>query len=78
MPPVKIQKPDFSTIGRYLIDVDARKIARLESSETFFHDLENFQEGCQLSETKTSSMSRFNNLNWALQRGYKKCPNCMG
>lgn len=76
MPPPKLAKPEFSPYGRYLIDVDARHESRSKGEKSVFHDTENVKETCGLEGIDTGSMSRFNNLNWALGRGYIRCPEC--
>ena len=70
MPPAKRQKPEFSLTGRYLIDVAFRK------ENPVFHDTQNFKDECKIGEMATANQSRFNNLGWALQRGYVRCENC--
>lgn len=72
MPPPRIPAPEFSPFGRYLLNVEDRKV----QGPTFFHDTENFKEECGIEVTPSGSQSRFNNLNWALKRGYLKCEFC--
>lgn len=74
MPPVNRQQPQFSPIGRYLINVEERKV----EGPTYFHDLESMIETCGLADMPPKSISRFNNKAWAIQRGYTPCPNCKG
>lgn len=76
MPPPRIQMPGFSPVGRYLLDVDLRKISLLSSLKTEVHDTQNFQDGCEIGDIPTGSQSRFDNLGWALQRGFVRCSLC--
>lgn len=73
MPPPKIPLPQFSPVGRYLINVEERKI----EGPTYFHDTQNFKEECGIEKIATSSASRFDNPDWARQRGYTQCQECM-
>lgn len=72
MPPKKIPRPEFSPYGRYLIDVDERKV----EGPTYIHDTENFRDECHIEGIPSGSQSRFNTLAWALSRGYLKCEFC--
>lgn len=74
MPPQKIQPPQFSLTGRYLINVQERKV----EGPTYFHDTENLQTQCGIEDIPTDSMSRFNGKAWAIQRGYTSCRYCIG
>lgn len=76
MPPPKIANPQFSPVGRYLINVDARKTALAAGQPALFHDTQNFKEECGLGEVPTTSHSRFDNMTWALQRRFIRCANC--
>lgn len=70
--PVRL-KPEFTPYGRYLLNVDDRKTP----GPTFFHDTDNISEACGLANAPTNSLSRFNNNEWAIERGYKPCMNCV-
>lgn len=72
MPPVKIQPPEFSPYGRYLLNVDHRK----EEGPTYFHDTQNAKPECLIETFPANSVSRFNNRTWAAQRGYTPCSEC--
>lgn len=72
MPPKKIQPPQFTPVGRYLINVEERKV----EGPTYFHDTENLTDQCEIVNIPTSSMSRFNGKAWAIQRGYEPCGYC--
>lgn len=68
-------RPDFTPYGRYLIDVSSRKVTRETGGSVLFHDMENLKEECEVT-TLASLIARFNNTDWALQRGYSKCQYC--
>lgn len=70
MPPPKYTKPEFHTLGRYLIDVSLRK------TDPVFHDSEYLQEACKVEEIISGNMSRFNSRVWATQRGFIACGHC--
>ena len=72
MPPVNRQQPQFSPYGRYLLNVDDRKV----EGATYFHDTENAKVECGIESMPTKSVSRFGNRSWALQRGYLPCEHC--
>lgn len=72
MPPKKIPSPEFTPVGRYLLNVDERRI----EGPTYFHDTENLTDLCEVVNIPTGSMSRFNNKAWAVQRGYTACEYC--
>lgn len=81
MPPPKNIPPEFHPVGRYLIDVKARREAREamvadRGKQIIFHDTDNVQEACGYQDTPTSYLSRFNNKEWAEVRGFKPCPVC--
>lgn len=73
MPPANRAKPEFSPFGRYLIDVQNRKDV---STPNHYHDIEHIKDECRLDLVPAGSQSRFNNLEWAAQRGYVPCPQC--
>lgn len=70
MPPPKYTKPEFSPVGRYLIDVSVRK------TNPVFHDSEYLQDACHIEEIISGNMSRFNSKAWATQRGFVPCVYC--
>jgi len=72
MPPRPVLKPEFSIYGRYLLNVDERKVP----GPTYFHDGDNLTDICGLKTVPTNSISRFNNVQWAISRGYDKCKEC--
>lgn len=72
MPAPKIPAPEFSPYGRYLLNVDERKTP----GATYFHDTQNSVVECGIESIPTGSVSRFNNKEWAGQRGYQACEYC--
>lgn len=74
MPPVRIPSPQFSPYGRYLLNVDERKI----EGATYFHDTQNAKLECRIESMPTNSVSRFGNKAWAVSRGYTPCVHCTG
>lgn len=75
MPAPKYTAPEFSLVGRYLIDVSLRKAALEAGNIPVFHDTQNFKEECELTGA-TTNYSRFNNMKWALESGFGKCNVC--
>lgn len=75
MPPKTIPKPNFSPVGRYLLDVRQRLD---KTTPNYIHDTQNFQLECHIEDIPSGSVSRFESLPWALARGYKKCSFCFG
>lgn len=73
MPPIPLPKPEFSPYGRYLLNVDERKV----EGPTYVHDTQNFKPECKIEDMPSGSVSRFNNLQWSIKRGFKKCPHCL-
>lgn len=63
--------------GRYIISLDA--VARVKErhpvSDVVIHDSENLDERCNTDDIKRKS--RFNNLSWAIGKGYRPCEHCM-
>lgn len=76
MPPRLPQRANFSLVGRYIIDVGARKMALATGEVPVFHDLANFSAECHIEDIPTGNQSRFENKNWALQRGFVQCEYC--
>lgn len=75
MPPPKIPIPEFSPIGRYLMDT-SKRIESFEAGEIpIFHDTQNYQEQCPIGD-RTTNHVRFNNKEWALARGFGYCSFC--
>lgn len=72
MPPPVIPKPEFSPYGLYAIDVRQRPLP----GSTPFHNSEHYTDECSMSDVPIGSISRFNNRDWALTRGYVECQYC--
>lgn len=60
--------------GRYIISIDA-VAAKSLSKPVIIHDSQNLNEQCNTDDIKHKS--RFNDLQWALDRGYQRCLHCM-
>lgn len=72
MPAPQRFSPAFNPYGRYLLNVDERKVEGL----TYFHDTQNSKPECQIESMPSGSISRFQNKSWATQRGYTQCTVC--
>lgn len=57
--------------GRYIISADAVKAQR----DVTIHDGEHLLEECNTDDI--GSKSRFDDLQWALDRGYQPCGHCL-
>lgn len=62
------------TPGRYLISVNAVKEEKPE--DVIIHDMHHLHESCNTDQIK--ARSRFNDLEWGLAKGYRKCRHCFG
>lgn len=78
MPPQKITSPGFGPYGRYILDVNARKLAIQEHTSVYFHDSTNITGACGINGISTGDISRFDSDSWAVQRGFVKCSHCFG
>jgi hypothetical protein len=67
-----MEKPEFSPYGRYLINVDERKVP----GPNYFHDTYGIVPECNLDAVPKTSKSRFNNPKWAASRGFIECQHC--
>ena len=74
MPAPKYFSPEFSPYGRYLLNVDERKV----EGATYFHDTQHSGVECGIESMPTGSVSRFDNRGWAISRGYMPCVHCTG
>lgn len=72
MPTPQREQPQFSPYGRYLLNVQERKVP----GHTYFHDTQNSVVECGIESMPSSSISRFNGLQWAISRGYTPCEYC--
>lgn len=61
--------------GRYLISISAAR--QHTPSGVRIHDTIRLQEECNTDAIKRGDRSRFDDLAWALQRGYIPCGHCM-
>lgn len=60
--------------GRYLISVQA--VQDGPPGDVVIHDLDHGDERCNVDAIK--KRSRFNDLSWALGKGYRPCEFCLG
>lgn len=64
--------------GRYVLNQEhARAVGEGQkaSHDVVIHDSEHFHEECNTDDMKHKSY--FNDLDWALMKGYRPCQHCM-
>lgn len=59
--------------GRYLISVKDAQAG--DPGKVVIHDSTNFNEQCNTDQIRQKSY--FNNLEWAIEKGYRLCQHCM-
>lgn len=70
--------PPGDAHGRYMISIKAARAAN--PAGVLIHDLYQVVErpdACDAAKTPKGDASRFNDLAWAIGRGYVQCPGCM-